>query len=187
MAVMQPDTLNVIHARAAGLDVHKMQITATVRLARPGRAAETFTEEFSALPDGLKDQLDAFRQAAERINAYDEAIRRGLGRALPGQQRKRGQAASGPGPQGQHGAARRVGPQGRLEETRLKRGSGRFYVSVINAVTCLGAPVDAVFHGLHHQPRCVKAEAGHLPGPASLRPWLPPECPPAPSAPQEWP
>ena len=27
------DTLNVIHARAAGLDVHKMQITATVRLA----------------------------------------------------------------------------------------------------------------------------------------------------------
>lgn len=29
------DTLNVIHARAGGLDVHKMQITASVRLARP--------------------------------------------------------------------------------------------------------------------------------------------------------
>ena len=30
------DTLHVIHARAAGLDVHKMQITASVRLARVG-------------------------------------------------------------------------------------------------------------------------------------------------------
>ena len=47
------DTLHVIHARAAGLDVHKMQITATVRLARPGVAAETHTRAFSALPGGL--------------------------------------------------------------------------------------------------------------------------------------
>ena len=47
------DTLNVIHARAAGLDVHKMQITATVRLARPGGEAETHTRSFSALPSGL--------------------------------------------------------------------------------------------------------------------------------------
>ena len=53
MPIMQPDTLNVIHARAAGLDVHKMQVTATVRLARAGRDAETFTEAFSALPSGL--------------------------------------------------------------------------------------------------------------------------------------
>ena len=30
------DRLNVIHARAAGVDVHKMQLTATVRLAQPG-------------------------------------------------------------------------------------------------------------------------------------------------------
>ena len=47
------DTLNVIHARAAGLDVHKMQITATVRLARPDDEAETHTRSFSALPSGL--------------------------------------------------------------------------------------------------------------------------------------
>ena len=47
------DTLNVIHACAAGLDVHKMQITATVRLARPGAEAETHTRTFSALPGGL--------------------------------------------------------------------------------------------------------------------------------------
>lgn len=47
------DTLHVIHARAAGLDVHKMQITASVRLARPGAGAETHTRAFSALPGGL--------------------------------------------------------------------------------------------------------------------------------------
>ena len=47
------DTLHVIHARAAGLDVHKMQITATVRLARPHAEAETHTRTFSALPGGL--------------------------------------------------------------------------------------------------------------------------------------
>ena len=49
------DTLHVIHARAAGLDVHKMQITATVRLARPGAGAETHTRAFSALPGGLSE------------------------------------------------------------------------------------------------------------------------------------
>lgn len=49
------DTLNVIHARAAGLDVHKMQITASVRLARPGLEAETHTCAFSALPGGLTE------------------------------------------------------------------------------------------------------------------------------------
>ena len=49
------DTLHVIHARAGGLDVHKMHITATVRLARPGLEAETHTRAFSALPAGLAD------------------------------------------------------------------------------------------------------------------------------------
>ena len=47
------DTLPVIHANAAGLDVHKMQVTATVRLARPDAQAETRTRRFSALPSGL--------------------------------------------------------------------------------------------------------------------------------------
>ena len=42
------DRLNVIHARAAGVDVHKMQLTATVRLAQLGDQAQTFTRVFSA-------------------------------------------------------------------------------------------------------------------------------------------
>ncbi len=49
------DTLHVIHARAAGLDVHKMQITASVRLAQSGVAAETHTRTFNALPSGLRE------------------------------------------------------------------------------------------------------------------------------------
>ena len=49
------DTLNLIHPRAAGLDVHKMQVTASVRLARPGTEAEVFTRTFSALPSGLRE------------------------------------------------------------------------------------------------------------------------------------
>ena len=51
--MVRTDTMHVIHARAAGLDVHKMQITATVRVARPGAEAEVFTRQFSALPRGL--------------------------------------------------------------------------------------------------------------------------------------
>ena len=35
--MVHTDTMHVIHARAAGLDVHKMEITATVRLARRAR------------------------------------------------------------------------------------------------------------------------------------------------------
>lgn len=50
---LHTDTLHVIHACAAGLDVHKMQITATVRLARPDAQADTHTRTFSALPGGL--------------------------------------------------------------------------------------------------------------------------------------
>ena len=47
------DPLNVVHPRAAGLDVHKLQITASVCLARPGARAEILTETFGALPSGL--------------------------------------------------------------------------------------------------------------------------------------
>ena len=55
------DTMHVIHARAAGLDVHKMQITATVRLARPGTEADVFTGQFSALPSGLTALVEWLR------------------------------------------------------------------------------------------------------------------------------
>ena len=46
--------LNVVHARAAGLDVHKMQITATVLIALPGGKPRSATRTFSALPSGLR-------------------------------------------------------------------------------------------------------------------------------------
>lgn len=49
------DTLNVVHPRAAGLDVHKMQITASVCLARPRAKPKIFTRTFSALPSGLSE------------------------------------------------------------------------------------------------------------------------------------
>ena len=48
------ETLNVIHARAAGLDVHKMQITATVLIALPGSQPRSTTRTFSALPSGVR-------------------------------------------------------------------------------------------------------------------------------------
>ena len=53
------DDMHVVCARAAGLDVHKMQITATVRLCEAGSGpARTATREFSALPDGLQAMTD---------------------------------------------------------------------------------------------------------------------------------
>ena len=50
---LQPDQMHVAHPRAAGLDVHKLQITASVRLCQPGGGVECATRQFSALPPGL--------------------------------------------------------------------------------------------------------------------------------------
>ena len=47
--MMATDTLNVIHRCAAGIDVHKMQFTATVRIARENADAQIHSQEFSAL------------------------------------------------------------------------------------------------------------------------------------------
>ena len=50
------DSLEVLRPRVAGLDVHKLAITATVRLCEPGMAQPLrATREFSALPRGLSD------------------------------------------------------------------------------------------------------------------------------------
>ena len=46
-ATARNDTLNLIHRRAADLHVHKMQITASVRLARSGAEVEVFTRIFA--------------------------------------------------------------------------------------------------------------------------------------------
>ena len=57
------DLMHVVWPRAAGLDVHKMQITASVRLCEPGGGApRTAVREFSALPLGL-EELTAWLQA----------------------------------------------------------------------------------------------------------------------------
>ena len=49
------DEMHVVCPRAGGLDVHKMCITAAVRLCEAGRGfARTAVREFSALPDGLR-------------------------------------------------------------------------------------------------------------------------------------
>ena len=52
--MVRTDSLNVIHRCAAGLDVHKMQITATVLIARADAEAQTHTQQFEALPEGLE-------------------------------------------------------------------------------------------------------------------------------------
>ena len=52
---LQIDNLQIIHPRAAGLDVRKMQITATVRLSQPGTDSLIETGVFCALPDGLAE------------------------------------------------------------------------------------------------------------------------------------
>ena len=53
-AGLRSDSLHVMHPRAAGLDVHKMQISAAVRLAPPRGGHLTATQEFSTLPSGLQ-------------------------------------------------------------------------------------------------------------------------------------
>ena len=56
------DAMHVVWPRAAGLDVHKMCITAAVRLCEAGRGlARTAVREFSALPDGLRAMTDWLR------------------------------------------------------------------------------------------------------------------------------
>ena len=50
---MMKDALHVVHLRAAGLDIHQMEITATVRLCDGPGDPVCETKAFSALPDGL--------------------------------------------------------------------------------------------------------------------------------------
>ena len=70
----QPDDFAIVHACAAGLDVHKMQITATIRHQPPSGAATTLTQAFSALPSGLA-VLCAWLQR----HAVDAALMEGTG------------------------------------------------------------------------------------------------------------
>ena len=51
---MLKDALHVVHPRAAGLDIHKMEITATVRLCDGPGDPVCETKVFSALPEELE-------------------------------------------------------------------------------------------------------------------------------------
>ena len=56
---MIADQFQVVHARAAGLDVHKMEITATVLLCSPhGGEAQASTRVFGTMPKGLSELVD---------------------------------------------------------------------------------------------------------------------------------
>ena len=71
---MIKDDLHIVHARAAGLDVHTMKITATVRICEPqGGKAQCQTREFLALPSGLT-QLCAWLVESDVTAAGMEGI-----------------------------------------------------------------------------------------------------------------
>ena len=60
---MMTDTLHVVHARAAGLDVHKMQITVSVRVCAPGAGEpQVETRTFEALASGLDEMVRWLRE-----------------------------------------------------------------------------------------------------------------------------
>ena len=72
---MMTDTLHVVHARAAGLDVHKMQITASVRLCAPGAGEPRVeTRTFEALASGLDAMVAWMRE-----RSVDAAVMEGTG------------------------------------------------------------------------------------------------------------
>ena len=71
---MKTDSLHVVHARAAGLDVHKMQITASVRICAAGGEPRVETRTFDALASGLDDMV-AWMRACE----VDAAVMEGTG------------------------------------------------------------------------------------------------------------
>ena len=59
--MMETRGLHVVHPRAAGLDVHKMQITATVRLSEGGGEPVEETREFAATASGLEEMAGWLR------------------------------------------------------------------------------------------------------------------------------
>ena len=71
---MKTDSLHVVHARAAGLDVHKMQITASVRICAADGGPRVETRTFDALASGL-DEMIAWMRACE----VDAAVMEGTG------------------------------------------------------------------------------------------------------------
>ena len=72
---MMTDTLHVVHARAAGLDVHKMQITVSVRVCAPGAGEpQVETRTFEALASGHNEMVAWLRE-----RCVDAAVMEGTG------------------------------------------------------------------------------------------------------------
>ena len=72
---MMTDNLHVVHACAAGLDVHKMQITASIRICVPGGGTpQVETRTFEALASGLSELVAWLRE-----RAVDAAVMEGTG------------------------------------------------------------------------------------------------------------
>ena len=72
---MMTDNLHVVHACAAGLDVHKMQITASIRICVPGGGTpQVETRTFEALASGLSEMVAWLRE-----RAVDAAVMEGTG------------------------------------------------------------------------------------------------------------
>ena len=85
---MPTDRTHVVHPRAAGLDVHKMESTATVRLCPPeGGEPETETLAFSTLESGMRDLVawlprrDGCRDGGDRLESSGAGRRRYLCRS----------------------------------------------------------------------------------------------------------
>ncbi len=79
---MMIDALHVVHPRAAGLDVHKMEITATVRLCGEPGEPVCETRTFSALPPGLEELagwLVGHEVSAAAMEGTGSGERRGTG------------------------------------------------------------------------------------------------------------
>ena len=58
MAKFDVDEMHVVEARAVGADVHRMHLTASLRLCEPGRpAALSLTSTFATHPQGLRKMV----------------------------------------------------------------------------------------------------------------------------------
>lgn len=54
---METDKFHVIYPKAAGIDVHKMQLTVSISLCGDSCSPQVRTREFTTLPDGLKEMV----------------------------------------------------------------------------------------------------------------------------------
>jgi len=69
---LRTDDMHVVYPRAAGLDVHKMRITAAVRICEAGRGpARVAVREFTTAPDGLRAMTDWLRDHAVTAAALE--------------------------------------------------------------------------------------------------------------------